>query len=172
MPVRWLLAVALPALLLGAAALGLWWAGSQTASPSSTPIAPVTGAVAWDVVLAELDARRSAAYASGDVSVLGQVYAPRSPALAADTAQLAALADAGMVAHGLRLTLVSTAVEDTGPGRVVLRVVDRIGPYELRDRHGTVAARRGGRAELGWLVTLVPADTPPGEWRIASVQPI
>jgi hypothetical protein len=54
---------------------------------------------------------------------------------------------------------------------VVLAVRDLIRPYQLVDPHGEVVAQRSGRDERSWLITLVPATKPLGEWRIESVVP-
>lgn len=127
--------------------------------------------MAWSGTLTELDARRSMAFAAGDAALLAQVYAPGSAALAADTEQLQALLAAGVTARGLRLTVVAASVEQTSPGRVVLAVRDLIRPYQLVDGQGKPLAERVGRGERDWLITLVPATQPLGEWRIESVEP-
>jgi hypothetical protein len=159
--------VLLPAVLLTGVGFGLWWA--HTGDRVRSVVAG--GEMAWSGTLTELDARRSMAFAAGDAELLAQVYAPGSPALAADTEQLRDLRAAGITAQGLRLVVVDASVRQTAPGRVVLAVRDLIRPYQLVDPHGEVVAQRSGRDERSWLITLVPATKPLGEWRIESVVP-
>ncbi|HKE50892.1 MAG TPA: hypothetical protein VKE25_05235 [Actinomycetes bacterium] len=164
-PVRWTAALLLPAMLLAGVGFGLWWA-----HPGARPRPMVTGGeMVWSGTLTELDARRSMAFSTGDAELLAQVYAPGSAALAADTKQLQALLAAGVTARGLRLTVVAAGVQQTAPGRVVLAVRDLIRPYQLVDGQGEPVAERAGRGERDWLITLVPATEPLGEWRIESV---
>jgi hypothetical protein len=67
--------------------------------------------------------------------------------------------------------VVDASVRQTAPGRVILAVRDLIPPYQLVDVQGEVVAQRAGRGERSWLITLVPAAEPLGEWRIESVVP-
>lgn len=188
--VPWLVAVGIPLLATTVLAAALWLSGRGSApesaggapaagspgagspgagSPAAGAAAP-HGAADWLGTLAELDARRSAAFAAADPSVLGQVYVAGSPALDADADRIGELRATGVVARGFRLTVTSVVVYETGPGRVVLRVTDWLGPYELVDISGAVVAHREGRGERSWLLTLVPAGPPSGEWRIASIE--
>lgn len=164
--VRWVATMLLPAMLLTGVGFGLWLARAGDRVP-----AVAGGEMAWSGTLTELDARRSMAFAAGDAELLGQVYARGSPALAADAEQLRDLLAAGVVAQGLRLTVIDASVRQTGPGRVVLAVRDRIPPYRLVDARGELVAQRSGRGERSWLITLAPAAEPLGEWRIESVVP-
>ena len=166
-PRRWAAIILLPTVLLAGVGFGLWWA---RAGDRAEPVV-AGGEMAWSGTLTELDARRSTAFAGSDAEVLAQVYAPGSPALAADTEQLHELQAAGVTAHGLRLTVVDASVRQTAPGRVVLAVRDLIRPYQLVDADGELVAQRAGRGERNWLITLVPATDPLGEWRIESVVP-
>ncbi|HKA68296.1 MAG TPA: hypothetical protein VKG85_04160 [Actinomycetes bacterium] len=165
--VRWTATVLLPAVLLAGVGLGLWWArAGDRARPQVA-----SGEMAWPGTLTELDARRSMAFAAGDAGLLAAVYAAGSAALAADTEQLRALQAAGVTARGLRITVIDAGVRQTGPGRVVLGVRDVIRPYQLLNAHGALVAQRAGRGERSWLITLVPATEPLGEWRIETVRP-
>jgi hypothetical protein len=166
-PARWVPIVLLPAVLVAGVGFGLWWA--RAGDPAVPAVAG--GEMAWSGTLTELDARRSMAFAAGDGELLAEVYAPGSPVLAADTEQLRELLAAGVTAQGLRLTVVRASVRQTAPGRVVLAVRDLIRPYQLLDAHGELVAQRAGRSERSWLITLVPATKPLGEWRIESVVP-
>ncbi|MCI0689529.1 MAG: hypothetical protein L0Y54_20190 [Sporichthyaceae bacterium] len=166
---RWLITVLLPALLLVALGVGLHWAGVP--SGGAPPVATGPGEMAWADTLSELDARRSLAFAAEDAAMLADVYAPDSAALVADSQRLDELRAAGVSAHGLRLTVLSATVRHTGPGEVVLQVRDRLEPYELRAETGDIVASSTGRGEREWLVTLVPAGQPSGEWRIDSIEP-
>lgn len=163
-PVRWGAAVLLPALVLAALGFGLWWAGAgDRAQP------PATGKMAWAETLTELDARRSLAFAAGDARMFDGVYAPGSPALTTDVERLGQLRAAGVTPRGLRLTVLGANVLATAPGRVVLAVRDIIRPYQLVNAAGEAVAQRAGRGERNWLITLVPAAAPLGEWRIESI---
>lgn len=165
--VRWTTVVLLPAVLLAGLGLGLVWA---RAGDRARP-AVAGGEMAWSGTLTELDARRSMAFAAGDAELLAAVYAPGSAALAVDTEQLRDLLAAGVTARGLRLTVIDASVRQTGPGRVRLGVRDVIPPYRLLNAHGELVVQRAGRGERDWLITLVPATEPLGEWRIESVIP-
>jgi hypothetical protein len=166
-PGRWAAIVLLPAVLLAGVGFGLWWA--RTGDRARPVVAG--GEMAWSDTLTELDARRSMAFAAGDAELLAEVYAAGSPALAADTEQLHDLLAAGVTAQGLRLIVVDATVRETAPGQVVLAVRDLIRPYQLVDAHGEAVAQRTGRGERSWLITLVAAAEPLGEWRIESVVP-
>ncbi|RYP84324.1 hypothetical protein EKO23_15910 [Nocardioides guangzhouensis] len=151
-----------PALLLVAGLLavvaGTWW---QVASPDrpaggapgSPVVAEPVGAEAS--VLAGWDRRRAAAYSRGDVPALRSLYLPGSGAGEADVAVLRAWLRRGLRVEGLRTQVLDRRVVARGPGRMVLRVTDRM--------VGAVAVRAGGvRARL-------PADRP-GERTVTLVR--
>lgn len=138
-------------------------AGVPTAA--STPAAPAAP-VNWPAVLAGLDARRDSAVAGLDAAALAAVYAAGSPPLARDAASIRALAAAGARPSGLRLQVQSVRLVRHTPGRVTLRVVDRLPAYDLVSADGRVFERRPGRGATAWAVDLVPAGD---GWRIAAV---
>jgi hypothetical protein len=148
------------------------WAGTQWADSSrGQETAHAEAAVPeadWSAVLAQLDDRWTAAFATGDPDGLDFVDAPASPALAGDSTLLQRYVDAGVVARGLHLERLEVVAVSVAPEQVALDVVDRIGPYELVDAAGAVVRTDPGRAETEWRVTLTPADDG-SAWRIASV---
>lgn len=162
-----------PARVAASAASGAERGGRGGPAASSSPDARPTAAVLarqdrprWASVLAELDARRARAFATGSSEDLAGVYAAGSPALRRDQRRLAQLTDAGVRARGLRLTPTRVELVRRETGRVVLHVTDRLAPYALVTADGRVVDQRPGRSEEAWRITL--ADTP-GGWRVADV---
>jgi hypothetical protein len=121
-------------------------------------------------VLSALDTIRSRAFATGDVASLDLVYARGSAVLSEDRRRIGDLRSVGMLARGLRPSLVAVRPVRAEPGAVVLEVRDRLPPYTIVDRDGGVVERRPGRAEETWQVTIVPAAASPGQWRISSIR--
>lgn len=132
--------------------------------------AAVQGRADWLPVLSALDTRRSRAFATGDVPSLDQVYARGSAALSEDRRRLGDLRSAGLLARGLRPSLVAVRPIRAEPGAVVLEVRDRLPPYTIVDHNGGVVEQRPGRAEETWQVTIVPAAASPGQWRVSSIR--
>lgn len=120
----------------------------------------------WAEVLADLDATRAAAFATGDERLLAEAYAAGSPALRRDRRQLADLVGAGLRAEGMRLRIERVAVVAHQAGRVRLEVVDVLSSFRLVDPDGVVVAQRKGRAERRWSVTLRRTD---GRWVVYDV---
>lgn len=181
--VRWisLLGGVLAALGLAIVA-GLVWSAISRPGPAAelapTPAAlmdPGADRAEWMDVLAELDARRNAAFAAGDAAQLDAVYAPGSPPLSADVARLVELRTAGLTPRGLAIEVVAVNVVEVTPGRVELAVRDRLAAYDLVDASGQVVEHRPARGEREWLVTVVPASTAgpadPYDWRISAIDP-
>ncbi|MDQ1670215.1 MAG: eukaryotic-like serine/threonine-protein kinase [Actinomycetota bacterium] len=167
------------AVLLGGAAItmaalsGLAWAGADAGEPAAdvgrrprTVAAPSSTPEAWSAVLQQLDRQRADAFAAASLERLRAVYAERSPAFARDRARLTDLATAGVRASGLRLRATDVTARDATASRVVLRVVDELGPYQLREPDGTLVERRAGRGASTWSVTLVRER---GVWRVYDV---
>lgn len=116
-------------------------------------------------VLAAWDRRRAAAYESGDVAALRALYAPGSRAGRADVRLLRRYRSRGLVVRHLRTQVLEFAVLRSAPGRLVLRVVDRISgaravaesgrshplPRDRADRRRVVLVHRGA----GWQVRTV-----------------
>lgn len=185
-PRRWVARAALTAVAVGVAAVaGLAWGAAARSTPSAEPALPVaapplsasrlppspadTPDPDWAAVLDRLDATRAAAFAGADQRLLDGVYAPGSSPLAEDGQELARLAAAGRTATAVRHRLVSVLLTRRDGDRVVLRMVDRLPPYEIRRRDGTVLASQPGRGERMQHVEL--AMTSAG-WRIAAVEPL
>ncbi len=137
--------------------------GSAVPPPEAAP-----GPPAWPAVLAELDAHRGQAWARGDLSLLAQVYEAGSTALAVDTAALQGLTGQGLTATGVRHEVRSVAAAEVTADRARLRVVDALGPQQVRDRSGAVVQDLPGRGAAAFDVVL--ARTPDG-WRVAAVAP-
>lgn len=136
------------------------------ASPPAPPAPPRPDRSGWASVLAELDARRARAFASGSGDELAGVYVTGSPALRRDQRRLAQLTGAGVRARGLRLIPTRVELARRGTGRVVLHVTDRLAPYELVGADGRVLDQRPGRSEEAWRITLART---PGGWRLVDV---
>jgi hypothetical protein len=182
---RWLAPVLAAAVLLAAAAGLGWWLGrgddapaaaavlpaaSASPSPSTTASAsPTATAPDWAAVLEELDAVRARAFASGDLGLLAQVYAPGAAGLAADTSLLQELTSAGRTASGVRHQVRSVEEREIGTDRVRLRVVDVLAGYEVRAADGGVVTRTPARGEAPYDVEL--ARTSDG-WRLVEVRPL
>lgn len=167
------LLVGVPIALVAAVLAGRTWAASdRPAGPpslqvlrSAAPSAPAA-TVDWSAVLATLDTRRDAALVNLDTAALAEVYAGGSSPMALDAAAIARLAAARARADGLRLQVESVQLVRRTPGRVTLRVVDRLPAYDVVGADGRVLERRPGRGAAAWLVDLVPAGD---GWRIAAV---
>lgn len=180
--VRWIYPLGGLVAALGLAiAAGLVWSAISRPGPAAEvaakPAALMDAGAAraeWTVVLAELDARRSAAFAAGDAAQLDAVYAPGSPPLAADVASLDELHAAGLTPRGLAIEVVAVKVVEVTPGQVELAVRDRLAAYDLVDASGQVVEHRPVRGEREWRVTVVPASTAgPADlydWRISAIE--
>ena len=77
-------------------------------------------------VLADWDARRSAAWAAGDVDALAGLYAAGSRTGAADVRLLGHYRDRGLTVQELTTQLLAVSVVQRGPRRLVLDVTDRV----------------------------------------------
>lgn len=77
-------------------------------------------------VLADWDARRSAAWAAGDVSALAGLYTEGSRTGAADVELFGHYRDRGLTVEGLTTQLLALSVVQRGPRRLVLDVTDRV----------------------------------------------
>ncbi len=80
----------------------------------------------WAGVLGGLDHARAAAFASGDPSLLDQVYAPTSAGAETDAAAIRAYERRGGRVDGADLTLLSCRLDESSPRRVRLVVVDQL----------------------------------------------
>ncbi len=160
----WLAAV-LAVVLLGAGGLG-WASGSLSRDATSARPALTNPEPVFLDVVRRLDRTRERAFATGDVQLLREVAAPGSAALRTDTAQLAALAQQGRTATGLRHEVVRVEVLDAGPESARLRVVDALPAYQVR-RGPAVVADVPGRDRTVHVMTLVKSDA---GWRLSEVR--
>lgn len=116
----------------------------------------------WATRLAELDRVRSEAFATGDPSLLRDVYTPDSGALRSDRRAIAAYARRDGRVQGAQLQVLSCRVESRDAGRVRLDVVDQLAPARVawgdgsstrlpndRPTRRTVTLRRTG---AGWRI--------------------
>ncbi|MDK3255888.1 serine/threonine-protein kinase [Blastococcus capsensis] len=143
--------------------------------PSPSPVVagipdPVT-ADDWRALVTELYARRAEAL-SGDLAVLGEVYAPGSPLQAADAEHARTLAAAGEQLSGFAPAVVELAVVSSTGERAELRLTDRWPDYRVVPAgrpDGEVLRTVPGRPDAEVRMTL--ARTPSG-WRIESAERI
>jgi len=183
-PPRWLLvltgsvglvAVTVAAVLLNALNGGTP-GGAGTPKPSTTaatngtaPAPEVTASQSpekrWKTVLAELDAARGRAFERVDESALADVYEVGTAIYALELAQLRQVAGQDAHASGLSLTVLDLHIEEQTSDRVVLRVTEQLGAYEVLDAHGNVLLRKEQAAAERHDVTLV--RTAAG-WRISD----
>ena len=77
-------------------------------------------------VLADWDARRSAAWAAGDAEALAALYSTGSRTGAADVRLLGHYRERGLTVEGLTTQLLAVSVVKRGPRRLVLDVTDRV----------------------------------------------
>ena len=117
-------------------------------------------------MLRRLDDARAAAFASGRPAALAHSYLPGSGVLRRDRAVLDAYARRGLRVHGADLRLLRVRVLARGHRRVVLRVVDRLGPATVTARAGAALALPRDHPTVHRLVL---RRTDPG-WRIAGVR--
>ena len=130
------------------------------------PVAAPAPAPNWRTVVQGLDDARAAAFAHGDAGQLAAIYAPGSPALVRDLAALRALQASRSRAPRLRFEVLEARVIFERGDRVELEVVDRLGPYEVRDARGRMREARKGRGVQRWELTLLRDGS---EWRVLEV---
>lgn len=99
--------------------------GSGPSAPPADVATPV-GVDAASEVLATWDARRSAAWAGGDVAGLQRLYADGSRTGAADVRLLRRYRDRGLRVEGLTTQVLALDVVGRTPRRLVLLVTDRV----------------------------------------------
>jgi hypothetical protein len=116
------------------------------------------------VVLRGWDAARAAAYASGSVAALRELYA--RDAGASDVRLLRSYLRRGYRVEGMRMQLLAVRVLADGPGRWLLRVTDRLAGGEAVAYGARVALPRD-RASTH-TVRLVRGQD--GRWRVAAVR--
>jgi hypothetical protein len=137
----------------------------ETAAPSPAVEerdAPTT-AREWQAVVAELYARRAAAFETADDRPLAGVYTPDSALLLADRQRVAEFAAAGEVLQGFEPTVVRVDEVTLAAERVELVLVDTWSAYVVSARDGSVLRTEPARADS--TVTMVLLRTADG-WRI------
>jgi hypothetical protein len=168
--------LALLAVLAAVVWVGGHWGAAEPASrpaavertaepPARTPATPSDSA-GWRRVVAELYDRRAQAFRTGAAALLGEVYVPGSPALAADVQAMGRFTAAHHEVRGFAPE-VSRIDRATASGDTVeLSLADRLPPYQVVDGDGVVVAAIPGRGEQGVRMTLVRTGA---RWRIGSV---
>ena len=128
--------------VLATAALVLVTSRSSPPAASSTASREVSPATVPRDVLAGWDARRSAAWAEGDVAALRDLYVAGSHTGRADARMLAAYADRGLRVVGLATQVLALEVLDETAHELTVRVTDRIvGGVVTGDAGGTPLPR-------------------------------
>jgi hypothetical protein len=100
-------------------------------------------------VLHDWDARRAAAWATGDEAALSRLYTATSTAAIADVAMLRRYSARGLVVRGLRMQVLRARVLVARPRRLELEVTDRLA--------AATAARAGDEGVRRRLPTDGPA---------------
>ena len=110
------------------------------------------------------DARRSAAWSRADPTALARLYVPGSRSGRADVRLLRQYADHGLVVRHLETQVFSVGVLSRRPGRLVLRVTDRVASgLAVRDgRRVTLPAT----APAVRVVTLERGTAGSARWRV------
>ena len=139
--------------------------GPRVGATPVPAVAPVSSAVVAIEVLRDWDARRSRAWARGDVEGLRRLYAPRSRSGRHDRAALASYVDRGLRVTGLRSQLLAVEVDRQTGRRLVLRVNDRVTSAVARGRGRSVVLPRDEPSS--WRVVMRRVA---GEWRVAGVR--
>lgn len=138
-------------------------------TPATTPTAtPVKTTAAWRGVVSYLESTRVEAFATARVALLGTVYAPDAPGLAADTASVRSLHERGLHAVGFTATVERVTVQSSTAQAVSLRVVDRLSSYRLVDASGTTVDTGAARSARAFTMKLAKL---PNGWRIAAIVP-
>jgi len=120
----------------------------------------------WLAIVRALEATRSKAFNSGDVSLLRSVYVAGSPALMADVATLRRLSAGHLRAEGFAMTPIRVQVLAASPPRITLRVIDEISAYTLSDRR--TLTHVASTAPRTLTMTLFANSE---VWRIAEIHP-
>ncbi len=146
-------------------------AGQRSAAPHRRlpPAVPAGSAgpqQPWAPVVAALDRRRDAGFASLDETALRAVYLPGSPPLRSELAALRRLRSMGVHAEGLDLRVERVVPVSVAARLVVLEVLDRLPAYDLVGADGRRRAHREARAEQRWRLRLVRTGV---GWRIEAV---
>ena len=140
-----------------------------TASPVTSAAgssASVSAPVSWAAYLAELDAKRSTAFATGNQALLDDIARAGSAAATRDRDLLAQLRELGVKAVGMTATIVGVSVARQDSSRAELVVTDELSSYRIvRIATGAEIEVRPPRAAKKWRVTLEPVG---GAWRLVD----
>jgi hypothetical protein len=135
-------------------------------TPGGIP-GPAGPAADLAATLAALDAKRSAAYTTGDAALLASLYTVGSPDRRPDLENLARLVAADERAVGFRTVAVSVTPGTVTADRAVLDVVDRVPPFVVTRPDGRKVRDEPGRGERRFTVALERVD---GRWLYAEVR--
>lgn len=152
------------------------------AASSSTPVVPtdpgiVSGGVPGSAgahvdaagVLTRLDAKRSAAYATGDAGLLRSLYTSSSAAGRVDLSNLERMVAAGERARGFRTETTSVRVVARSTDAVQLDVVDTVPAFDIAGSDGSLVRTEPGRGEQTFRINLNRVD---GRWLYATVEAV
>lgn len=138
---------------------------SGASADVGTPVSSPGRAARARQVLRSWDERRSAAWATGDVTALRSLYVRGSRSGRTDVGMLEEYVDRGLVVRGLQTQVLAVDLLRSGPGLLVLRVTDRV-----------VGGEAVGQGEVARL----PVDRPStrrlglrrvaGEWLVDEVR--
>lgn len=136
--------------------------------PDSTGAAPRAVTPALDgprSVLADWDARRARAWASGDVDGLRDLYVAGSRSGRADARMLASYVARGLTVRGLRTQVLALDVLDASAESVEVRVTDRVSGAEAVDGETVIPLPDDRPSTRRVVLRLVE-----GEWLVAEVR--
>lgn len=165
-------ALGLVVLLAGVLAMVL--AVPSTGGPHQPALPPITVPAAvsagpqppdWQVVVRELMQHRADAYARGSPTELAAVHRAGSASLTADRALLRSWSARGLRVHDAVVRVTGIRPLHRSPGRVVLRVVHRLGAAVAVGYDDARRALPRDRPQAHRVVLLRDADG----WRIAAV---
>jgi hypothetical protein len=145
-------------------------AGSSGGGTTATTVAGQSPEQVWRSVLAGLHGARSRAFERAQENLLADVDAAGSPAYGADVDLMRKMVARGAHAAGLRQEIVDLAVREEGADKVVLRITQKLDPYDFVNASGRVLARQTGtppqrrdltlvRTAAGWRISQTAAVT-------------
>jgi hypothetical protein len=142
-------------------------AGPAPVSPAGAASRPdpVADALA---VLHQWDAQRAAAWAAADEAALRGLYVPGSSAGRADVGLLRSYTDRGLVVRRLVTQVFSIEVLRRTPGRLVVRVVDRVAGGSVQEGIQQVRALRPLPSSVPEVRRIELHETA-GSWQVVSV---
>lgn len=124
---RSILVVLLLVAVAGVLAVSAWRLNERPAAVAASAASPVDRQTDRALeILHRWDDARSAAWSSGSVPALRDLYTPGSRAGAADCARLTAYLRRGLVVDGMRMQVLDVAVRVATSSRLVLVVTDRL----------------------------------------------